>query len=130
MPHVYSTLTCDQQYVAWKKGGNDVNMVEHSILIKGGTGIANKNIITPYGVRTEISDQEAELLKQNKVFQVHEQNGFVRIEQRSVEPEKVAADMSARDESAPLTPGDYTNQPETAVQEPEAGGRRGRKGNK
>lgn len=107
MPYVYSTLTADNRYTFYGNGGGDLKIAEKDILIKGGTGIANKNLVTPIGVVTKVSDDEAEALRQHPVFQMHLANGFVVIENKKHDPEKIASDgMVIADDSAPLTEAD------------------------
>lgn len=84
-------------------------MVESQVLIKGGSGIANKNIITPYGVATEVTPDELAQLESNEQFQLHKANGYIRVESKKSETEKVVKDMTKKDKSAPATPEDYTN---------------------
>ena len=88
--YVFSTLANDQLYTNWLPGGGDMPIKGHSVLIKGGTGVADDRLITPLGVSTEITDYDLEELKAKKA-----------------ETEKVAADMNLKDESAPLTDADY-----------------------
>ena len=54
------------------KGGGDVPIKGHAVLIKGGTGVANNRLITPLGVATEITDFDLEELKKNPSFLEHE----------------------------------------------------------
>lgn len=118
MPHVYSTLSCDQNYAFYGRGGGDMPVKSHYIHIKGGTGIANDRIVTPLGaVVTEITDEEAEQLRSHPVFQRHEKNGFIRIDDKKVDGERAAASMETADGSAPLTPASY---PESAEGDVEA----------
>ena len=56
---------------------------------------------------TTVSDEDLALLKQNPVFQLHKSNGFIVVEEKPAPVEKVASDMEARDESAPLTDNDF-----------------------
>lgn len=105
---VYSKLSNSQLYTEFVAGGADVPAVSHSVHIKGGTGLADKHIITPLGVRTEITARDVESLKSNVVFQQHEKNGFIKIEAKAYDIEKVVADMGDKvDPSAPLTEADY-----------------------
>lgn len=110
MKHVYSTLAVDMTYAAWRKGpdGRAIEQVhEQSVHINGGAGIASRHLITPLGVHTQITDEQAELLEADPTFRLHKANGFIRVEDDRVDVEKVVADMTARDESAPLVPEDY-----------------------
>lgn len=106
MPHVFSTLTSPNEYVEWVKRG-DQTSIARRVLIQGGHGVMNKNFLTPLGVATEVSDDELEFLLKNDHFKFHMENGFIKVEKKKVDTEKVAADMKLRDESSPATPADY-----------------------
>lgn len=126
--YVYSTLATDTAYTEWREGGADLPVPGRAIVIKGGTGVANKNFITPMGVVTKITEEELSVLKENKVFQMHEQNGFIRYSYAQTDPEKVATkDMATRDNSAPIVPQDYSEDPESPGAKPDAGTRSGKK---
>lgn len=103
---VYSTLASDVKYTNHEAGGADLPRPVFEVLIRGGAGVANDRLITPLGVVTEITDQQLEQLQQNPVFQIHRNNGFVTVQSRSVDIEKVVADMTGRDNSAPLIEAD------------------------
>lgn len=105
--YVFSTLANDQNYAVWVAGGGDIPIQERLIFVAGGTGVANDRIVTPLGTATEISVDDIELLEANYVFKLHRENGFVQIQRTKADPEKVAADMNLKDESAPLTPSDF-----------------------
>ena len=105
--HVFSKMASSVNYIDWIPGGADLPSRGKSVLIKGGHGVAGKNLITPLGIHTEITAEEAELLKRNKVFQLHLKNGSVVIQESKADPEKVISDMGADDKSAPLTPSDF-----------------------
>lgn len=110
MPYVYSTLACDQEYTAWDIIGNgsDIKIKPgRSVLVKGGHGVANKNIITPQGVATRVSDEDVQFLMTVDAFKMHLNGGYVKIEADKHETEVVAADMARDDKSAPLTPQEY-----------------------
>lgn len=111
--YVYSTLSSDVNYTNHVPGGGDLPIALPSVHIKGGAGVANDRLITPRGVVTEITEEEAEYLRANTVFQLHEQNGFVEISDVSIDPDKAAANLEGRDQSAPLVPQDLPadNQP-------------------
>lgn len=108
--YVFSTLANDQLYTNWLAGGNDLPLKGHSVLIKGGTGVANDRLITPLGVSTEITEYDLEELQKNPSFKDHEKNGFIVVKNKKAETEKVAADMNLKDESAPLSDADYKDQ--------------------
>jgi len=102
--YVYSTLANDQAYHGFAKNdANDVATIERSVLIKGGAGVANDRIITPRGIRTEITEQDEAILQANKVFKLHEKNGFVLISQDDIDADQMGEMMSSDDKSRPLT---------------------------
>lgn len=106
--YIYSTLTSGMTYVTYAQGGADLPIVEHRVNIAGGANVANKHLLTPRGVVTEVSDEDMGHLENNKLFQLHKRNGFILVDSVSVDPEiKVAADMEQKDDSAPITPEDY-----------------------
>lgn len=137
MPYVYSTLACDNAYTFYEKDGSNKNAaphsihkVKHKILIKGGTAVAQstpeRGIYTPYGVVTEISEQELSLLlggltvkeimeqplenhahKGNPVFKKHLKNGFLRVDDKKLEVEKAVATLESKDLSAQKTDKDF-----------------------
>lgn len=105
---VYSTLTRTVAYSFFGEPVNDVRPIVKTIRIEGGANVAKKNLETPRGVVTRISDEDAELLSTNPVFQRHQKNGFVVMEKHQKDPERVAAQhMESADKSAPLTEADF-----------------------
>ena len=110
--YIYSTLTADNAYAIYdyKQVNSDPNalpVLTRTITIKGGHGVANRNFITPRGVITEVSDEELALLLEDYHFKQHMENGFITVESVKAEPEKVAANMTDRDGSAPMTPANF-----------------------
>ena len=69
MNFVYSTMTCDNAYTLYERTAGGLSVPVKEVLIKGGTGLANKYLITPLGVATQVSDEELALLKENPIFQ-------------------------------------------------------------
>lgn len=95
--YVYSTMSASVRYDIG--GGRDV-------LIAGGANVPNKHMVTSAGVVTTVSAADLELLENNRVFGIHKQNGFIRIEAKRHDVEKVAVDMERADASAPDTEAD------------------------
>ena len=102
--YVFSTLACDQLYTAWTPTSNDMKEKGHQVFIKGGAGVANDRIITPLGVMTEITEDQFAILQQNEDFKRHVKAGFLTVQDKKHDVEKVAADMNRQDPSAPKTP--------------------------
>jgi hypothetical protein len=89
-----------------------------SVIIKGGAGVANENLQTPRGVPTMVTEAQAELLKRNEVFKLHEKNGFVAIDEVERRPPRTwlkrpRAEHEGRDNSAPLVAADFNGAPPT-----------------
>ena len=132
--HVYSKMSADVTYNDYVPGG-DIPRVARSVTIKGGAGVANKHIITPYGVHTEITEEERDMLLENGIFQLHQNGGFVTIEGKREDPDLVATNLtSGPDPSAPLTPEDFAGanpeqvaMPENILARDVPGRQRGRK---
>lgn len=108
--YIYSTLTSDNKYTAYDKNGQgDLVIPRHSVLINGGANLADKNLITPKGTLTIVSDEDLEFLEDNTIFKLHKDNGFIRVEKKHAEVAKVVKDMEKGDKSKPKTPADYEN---------------------
>lgn len=106
MPYIYSTLTSDQEYRGYRDG-RDVKTVKWSVTIKGGANVASRNLITPKGTLTIVSDEELALLNENAQFNRHKERGFITVEKREEKVEKVTSNMKKKDKSAPLTDADF-----------------------
>jgi hypothetical protein len=105
--HVYSTLACPQKFVTYKPGGADLPVVDKECLIKGGAGIASKNLITPHGVHTEIDDSDYAWLKDHVHFKQFVERGNIRVDEKLWDIDKIVGDMNPRDPGGPITPADY-----------------------
>ena len=111
---VYSTLTNSHAYTNWTRPSDPLkrpeivvqdNGFKEQVLIEGGANLANSNVITPLGMRTEIDERQYEVLKRNTMFQRHLEQGFLVVKTEVDDPELIAKKyMAARDASAPLTP--------------------------
>lgn len=110
--YVYSTLTASNNYTGYTERGNDRPLVSKQVLIAGGHGVSNKHFMTPMGVVTAVSDEDLEFLENNPEFKAHKERGFIKVQKKKVETERVAADMVTRDKSAPVVPQDYNEQSE------------------
>jgi len=100
--YVYSTLATDMNYTNYTEGGADLPVAKPAVFIKGGAGVANDRLITPRGVITQVTEEDLAYLEANPVFQLHKTNGYILVEKSKLDPEKVAADMTGRDNSAPM----------------------------
>lgn len=106
MPSIFSTLTADQSYTVYTKGGVDLPVVGRSVLIKGGSNVADKMGQTKIGVLTTVTAEDLADLERCPAFVRHKARGFIVVASGKGDPEKVAADMATKDGSAPMTPED------------------------
>jgi len=107
MPYIYSTLSNDNEYPIYENGGADVKVVKKSIRIKGGANVANKNLITPLGVMTEVTAAELAELEKNEVFITQKAAGFITVDNKKTDADNAAKNMTKEDKSAPATPEHY-----------------------
>lgn len=106
---IYSTLAADMAYTNYVGGGAELPSVEQVVHVKGGAGVANDRLVTPMGVATVLNDEggttaadKLAALKANRIFQLHEKNGYVIVSEEKQDPEKMAANMNTNDPSKPL----------------------------
>lgn len=99
MNYIYSTLASDQVYVEYGKNRQVVSQV----FVAGKANIPNKHMLTPKGVSTEVSDEQLAVLRNNRVFQLHEKNGFITVDSKKRDADKVSANMNKNDKSQPDT---------------------------
>lgn len=109
---IYSTLTNHQTFVDWKDGP-DIPTRGISVTIRGGAGIVRKTgLITPFGVATDVTEEQLTFLLTLPDFNNFIQRGWLKIQKSSgwkTDADVVAADMQQRDGSAPLVPNDYVD---------------------
>lgn len=107
MPHIVSTLSANTTYANYhapKVGEHKVAGIAHvikEVMVNGGANVAGK-LHTPEGVLTTVTEEELEHLEAHPLFKTHKENGFIKVLKSAKDPEKVAQDMTDRDESAPL----------------------------
>lgn len=108
MPYVYSTASTHVKYTQYGEAPQGARRpVVREVVVKGGANVANKHLITPLGVRTDVSNEDAAFLAMDANFIRHQKAGFVRLTDHKVDPEVVAADLTSRDGSSPLVEADY-----------------------
>lgn len=103
--HVISTLGADVKYTRWVNSSG-LNTIEHAVLVRGGAGVNNKQGVASDGVRTEVSDSDAEFLAADPMFQFHQKRGHVKIVAIARDPDSVAQSMSKDDGTRPRTEDD------------------------
>jgi len=105
--YIYSTLTASQKYPLWDtEKPNDMPRMKGYVLIRGGANLANKHFITPKGVVTKVTDDEFTILEQSPAFNRHVKRGFLKVEKKNIDIEKITSGMEGHDDSAPLTEND------------------------
>lgn len=111
---VYSTLTSGVDYVEWKQTA-DLPVKGFTVAIAGGAGVAHKRgLITPFGVKTEVTEDEMNFLNSNDAFKRALSDGWhtvIKISGWMDSADNVAAAMMQRDGSAPLVPNDFNHLP-------------------
>lgn len=107
--YAYNTMTAGVTYTLYEENPSGLNVVKAQVDIAGGANVPNKNLVTPLGVVTEITDDQLDILKQIPLFHEHVKNGFLVIQKRKDDVEAVVPDMVSRDDSAPLTPNDFVD---------------------
>lgn len=105
MNYIYSTLTCDNLYVDFEFVENAyIRQGKKQVLIKGGANLPTagmKDIITPLGAVTEVTDEDLAFLESNECFKKHVDKGFITVDKSKVKIEKAVKDMKDKDKSAP-----------------------------
>lgn len=118
--YIYSTLSSAMNYQNYGAGGADLPVATDGVVIQGGANIPDKYMRTPEGaVITPVTDEQLDALQANDVFKLHVANGFIVVKDKKYEPEKVAADMTTRDQSAPLVDSDFIDGQEPIVAKPD-----------
>jgi hypothetical protein len=118
--HVFSTLSANTEYADWVTQPG-VSSIEKKVLVRGGAGVATQgngaNIYTPQGVRTEVSDEDAEFLANHGIFKFHQERGHVKIENIAKDADKVAQKMDTDAGGKPKTPADVAAEAAKAAKE-------------
>lgn len=105
MPYVFSTLSNDQIFNEFEPGQKHGPLnITRKVFISGKANIATKNLITPAGISTKVTDDELRFLESDGEFQRFVKEGYLKVHKMKADPEKVAENMTSADQSAPLTP--------------------------
>ena len=105
--YIFSTLSCSQHYGEYIKGGGDLPTRGSQVLVKGGANIADKMLVTPRGVVTTVTDEEFSIIEKDPMFQTHLANGYVSVEKKNADIEKVVVNMTTKDKSAQPAEADF-----------------------
>lgn len=120
MPHVISSLANAQAfhlYEALKPEQLTAGMtprVLKTVHIKGGSGIADRALVTPHGVVTTVSEEDLNTLRQIDAFKDFEKNGYMVVEEGGSTPaaDKFASEMNVDKGSQPRSPAHYEEKDE------------------
>lgn len=107
--HIFSTLANPQKFTVWSKPPENgmLPITEREVLVRGGAGIASKNLITPNGVHTAITIEDYDAIKDLQHFKQFVDSGHIRVERKEYDIDKMVGDMDSRDPGGPLTPADF-----------------------
>lgn len=105
---VFSTLTTPVSFVEYgpKREGSFPEVVRR-VTIMGGANVPAKTLITPKGVVTAVSDEEAGFLATNKQFAGMSAKGFVVLARNKDDLDRALLDMTPKDGCAPKVPEDF-----------------------
>lgn len=109
MIHIFSTLSSPQIFTKWSTPSETgmLPTIEREVAVKGGAGIASKNLITPNGVHTAITQEDYDAICDLKHFKDFVESGHIRVERKEHDIDKMVSDMNPRDPGGPITPADY-----------------------
>jgi hypothetical protein len=107
--YIYSTCPQDFAFAVYQQLADGSSHATRHILVKGGGSIpiqAGSGFHTPLGVVTEVSDEDLADLKKDWSFNHYVNQGFMRIDSKKVDVEKVAGDMNIDLPSTPASESD------------------------
>lgn len=110
MLYVISTMSSSVVYCKYDNSREDVNVLLESVEIKGKTGVQDKRTLfcSNGGTITPITEEQYAWLKDNPLFQLHEKNGFLRVEKSKMTAEnKAEKDAEVKDKSSQLKAEDF-----------------------
>lgn len=91
--YVCSKMASDNAYTTWhpkQKAANDMPRKDRQVLIKGGSGVVNKQLVTPHGVVTKITSDELDLVRKScPAFARHEKAGYLRVLEKDPSPKDI-----------------------------------------
>lgn len=93
--YVFCTASASQNFGL----GNGV-----SVLIHGGANVQNRQLWTPKGVMTTVTDEDFALLMKHPDFTGGIDSGFITYSKTKEDPEEIAKGMSGKDNSAQKAP--------------------------
>lgn len=119
MHYVISKLSSGVDYVTYRKTPDGQAIPIGKVTIKGGSDVADrKTLVAPEGVITEISDDQAEALKENSIFVEQMESGYLKLVKTNPVSLEKAVNGLKKDKGAALTASDFTS---TGQKPPETG---------
>lgn len=106
MMYISSTMSASVVYVNYDTSRKDINTVKDTVVIKGKTGVQDKKTLTCLegGTITAITEQQYAWLKDNPLFKLHTNNGFIKVLKSKSDAEKQAdKPAEVKDNSSQLT---------------------------
>ena len=107
--YIYSTCPQDYAFAIYQQLADGSTSPMRYILVKGGGSMpvqAGSGFHTPLGVVTEVSDEDLAALKKDWSFNHYVNQGFMRIDSKKIDVEKVAGDMNIDLPSTPASEAD------------------------
>lgn len=118
MNTVYSTAGAGVVFTEYKQVTKDLNEPIRKVQVKGGANVITKNLITPRGVPTQITDDDLAFLEKHPLFKEMKEKGFLTVSKFKKDPDKVAEDMTSKDRTAQRVPGDFKKAPTVGIEKP------------
>ena len=122
MPYVYSTLSADQEYALYPSelDPKTIAKAEASIFIAGKANVLNpKTFLTPKGMCTSVGVEELAVLERIGAFKRHVDAGYITVERKEADVEKVVKNMTKKDASAQLVADDFAEDRQPKVNKDE-----------
>lgn len=140
MPHVISSLANAQAFHLYETLKPDqlaagmTPQILKTVHVAGGAGIADRNLHTPHGVVTTVTDEDLATLREIHAFKDFEKNGFITVEEgngSAPAADKFASAMDTDKGSQPRSPAHYQvkneNSPEALSVTDNAPAKKGKK---
>lgn len=111
MIYIVSTMANSVEYCKYDNSRKDINVLLDSVVIQGKTGTIDKKLLyTEGGVITPVNEQQYEWLKDNPLFQLHKNNGYIKVERTKLGAESKAEKVAdVKDKGSQLTEKDFAD---------------------
>lgn len=113
---VFSTATTSVSFVEYGEARpNRFPEVKRRVTILGGANVPAKTLVTPRGVVTAVSEDEAAFLATNRNFAKMMANGFMTLASDDKDLERALLDMKPKDRCAPKVAADFVKPPKVGA---------------